>query len=38
MRKIMYNRALFILHKICQTLAIEKEVVESHSKENHLVV
>ena len=41
-RKMMYNRALFSLHKKRQTLTfsdvIGKEVFDSHSKENHCMV
>ena len=41
MRNNMYNRALFILHKNVKPSyfhdVIEKEVLHSHSKENHFV-
>ena len=41
MRKILYNRALFILHKNVKPShfhdVIRKEVFDSHSKENHFV-
>ena len=38
MRKIMYNRTLFISHKKTSTYVIEKGVFDSRSKENHFVV
>ena len=43
MRTIMYNLALFILHKKCKTPTLsrrhrKKEVIASHSKENPVVV
>ena len=42
MRKIMYNRALFILRKIFNPShfydIIENEVFDSHSMVNHFVV
>ena len=43
MRKNTYNRALFILHKKNVTPShfhdvIEKEIFDSHSKENHFMV
>ena len=42
MRKIMYNRPLFILHKNVKPPhfhdVTEKEAFDSHSKENHVVV
>ena len=44
MRKIMYNRPLFILHKNVNPPTphfhdvTEKEVYDSRSKENHFVV
>ena len=42
MGKIIYNRALFICIKNVKPLhfldVIEKEVFDSHSKENHFVV
>ena len=40
MSKIMYNRALFIFHKKLSHFhdVTEKEVFDSHLKENHFVV
>ena len=43
MRKIMYNRALFILHNSVKPshfhdVIEKKEVFESHSQENHFTV
>ena len=40
MRKMMYNQALFILHKNAFRFhgVIGKGVFDSNSKENHLVV
>ena len=41
MREIMYNRALFILHKKHRTLTLSRrhrtKIFDSHSKENHFV-
>ena len=42
MRKFMYNQALFILHKNVKRShfhdVIEKEVFDSHTKENQFVI